>query len=163
MPFQPGGAAGLRAAFGMTEETFEKDDDSNGHIRFVTAASNLRATNYGARPLKKTQNNSTTTTEQPLQEKPTAKLAPLLDTRPTDFPAPTATAARNFTKDPAHPTSAAKPNRHAPATFPRQPATTAPHHRSRNDNNTPTTPSAHRQFTTLLAARLAERARRRSG
>jgi ubiquitin-activating enzyme E1 len=26
---------------------FEKDDDSNGHIDFVTSASNLRATNYG--------------------------------------------------------------------------------------------------------------------
>ena len=28
-------------------EAFEKDDDSNGHIAFITAASNLRARNYG--------------------------------------------------------------------------------------------------------------------
>ena len=29
---------------------FEKDDDSNGHVDFVTAASNLRATSYGIPP-----------------------------------------------------------------------------------------------------------------
>jgi len=33
----------LRAA----PESFEKDDDSNGHMEFITAASNLRAANYG--------------------------------------------------------------------------------------------------------------------
>ena len=37
----------LAAAFAAQEETFEKDDDANGHIDFITAASNLRATNYG--------------------------------------------------------------------------------------------------------------------
>lgn len=30
----------------MKELTFEKDDDSNGHVDFITAASNLRATMY---------------------------------------------------------------------------------------------------------------------
>ena len=30
----------------LNTETFEKDDDSNSHIDFITAASNLRATNY---------------------------------------------------------------------------------------------------------------------
>ena len=28
-------------------QTFEKDDDSNGHMQFIAAASNLRAANYG--------------------------------------------------------------------------------------------------------------------
>ena len=31
-------------------EDFEKDDDSNGHMDFITAASNLRAANYGIPP-----------------------------------------------------------------------------------------------------------------
>lgn len=31
----------------MLPAEFEKDDDSNGHIDFITAASNLRATMYG--------------------------------------------------------------------------------------------------------------------
>jgi ubiquitin-activating enzyme E1 len=35
--------ADLRA----TPESFEKDDDSNGHMDFITTASNLRAANYG--------------------------------------------------------------------------------------------------------------------
>ncbi|KAJ2162987.1 E1 ubiquitin-activating protein [Coemansia sp. RSA 552] len=38
--------AGLR----LDPADFEKDDDSNFHIDFVTAASNLRATNYGISP-----------------------------------------------------------------------------------------------------------------
>ena len=31
-------------------ESFEKDDDTNGHMAFITAASNLRAANYGIPP-----------------------------------------------------------------------------------------------------------------
>eukprot|EP00672_Neobodo_designis_P022555 CAMPEP_0174828300 /NCGR_PEP_ID=MMETSP1114-20130205/1243_1 /TAXON_ID=312471 /ORGANISM="Neobodo designis, Strain CCAP 1951/1" /LENGTH=1030 /DNA_ID=CAMNT_0016062013 /DNA_START=130 /DNA_END=3222 /DNA_ORIENTATION=+ len=31
----------------IAPEEFEKDDDANGHIDFITATSNLRATNYG--------------------------------------------------------------------------------------------------------------------
>jgi ubiquitin-activating enzyme E1 len=31
-------------------ESFEKDDDANGHMEFVTCASNLRAANYGIPP-----------------------------------------------------------------------------------------------------------------
>ena len=38
----PSSLAGLRLA----PVDFEKDDDSNHHIDFITAASNLRATNY---------------------------------------------------------------------------------------------------------------------
>jgi ubiquitin-activating enzyme E1 len=34
---------------------FEKDDDSNGHIAFVTAASNLRAMSYGIPPVNRLQ------------------------------------------------------------------------------------------------------------
>jgi ubiquitin-activating enzyme E1 len=34
---------------------FEKDDDSNGHVDFVTAASNLRAANYGIPPATRLQ------------------------------------------------------------------------------------------------------------
>ncbi|KAH0627077.1 hypothetical protein JD844_002460 [Phrynosoma platyrhinos] len=34
----------------MKELTFEKDDDSNGHIDFITAASNLRARMYNIEP-----------------------------------------------------------------------------------------------------------------
>uniref|UniRef100_A0A8D2KR09 E1 ubiquitin-activating enzyme n=1 Tax=Varanus komodoensis TaxID=61221 RepID=A0A8D2KR09_VARKO len=34
----------------MKELTFEKDDDSNGHIDFITAASNLRAKMYNIEP-----------------------------------------------------------------------------------------------------------------
>jgi len=32
-------------------ELFEKDDDSNGHIKFITIASNQRALNYGIEPV----------------------------------------------------------------------------------------------------------------
>lgn len=39
------GAQKLTAALGVA--LFEKDDDTNGHIDFITAASNLRATMYG--------------------------------------------------------------------------------------------------------------------
>ncbi|KAF8665805.1 hypothetical protein AX16_000249 [Volvariella volvacea WC 439] len=35
------------AGYRMTPVEFEKDDDTNHHIDFITAASNLRATNYG--------------------------------------------------------------------------------------------------------------------
>lgn len=34
----------------MTPAEFEKDDDTNFHIDFITAASNLRAINYGITP-----------------------------------------------------------------------------------------------------------------
>jgi len=34
------------AGFRLTPVEFEKDDDTNHHIDFITAASNLRATNY---------------------------------------------------------------------------------------------------------------------
>lgn len=34
----------------MKELNFEKDDDSNGHIDFITAASNLRAKMYNIEP-----------------------------------------------------------------------------------------------------------------
>lgn len=39
------GASGL-AGYQMTPLEFEKDDDTNHHIDFITACSNLRATNY---------------------------------------------------------------------------------------------------------------------
>ena len=35
------------AGFRLKPVDFEKDDDSNHHIDFITAASNLRAKNYG--------------------------------------------------------------------------------------------------------------------
>lgn len=35
----------------MQVSEFEKDDDANGHVAFVTAASNLRALNYGIAPV----------------------------------------------------------------------------------------------------------------
>ena len=35
------------AGFRLAPVDFEKDDDSNHHIDFITAASNLRAANYG--------------------------------------------------------------------------------------------------------------------
>lgn len=38
------------AAHRVTPEAFEKDDDANGHMAFITAASNLRAANYGIPP-----------------------------------------------------------------------------------------------------------------
>ena len=40
------------AGLGLTlfEDEFEKDDDANFHIAFITAASNLRATGYGIAP-----------------------------------------------------------------------------------------------------------------
>ncbi|OMH84577.1 Ubiquitin-activating enzyme E1 1 [Zancudomyces culisetae] len=40
----------LFASFRMAPADFEKDDDTNFHIDFVTAASNLRAANYGIKP-----------------------------------------------------------------------------------------------------------------
>lgn len=36
-------------------ETFEKDRDENGHMDFITAASNLRAINYGIAPADRLQ------------------------------------------------------------------------------------------------------------
>lgn len=36
--------------FSTIPEIFEKDQDENGHIDFVTSASNLRAVNYGIAP-----------------------------------------------------------------------------------------------------------------
>jgi ubiquitin-activating enzyme E1 len=38
------------AGFRLNPSEFEKDDDSNFHIDFITAASNLRALNYGITP-----------------------------------------------------------------------------------------------------------------
>ncbi|KAI8149195.1 ubiquitin-activating emzyme E1 [Fennellomyces sp. T-0311] len=38
------------AGFRLTPAEFEKDDDTNFHIDFITAASNLRAINYGINP-----------------------------------------------------------------------------------------------------------------
>ncbi|OCF60450.1 ubiquitin-activating enzyme E1 [Kwoniella mangroviensis CBS 10435] len=38
------------AGFRLQPVDFEKDDDTNHHIDFITAASNLRATNYGITP-----------------------------------------------------------------------------------------------------------------
>ena len=38
------------AGFRLVPVDFEKDDDTNHHIDFITAASNLRATNYGITP-----------------------------------------------------------------------------------------------------------------
>jgi ubiquitin-activating enzyme E1 len=38
------------SGFKLTPVEFEKDDDSNHHIDFITAASNLRALNYGIEP-----------------------------------------------------------------------------------------------------------------
>lgn len=35
------------AGYRLSPVDFEKDDDSNHHIDFITAASNLRAMNYG--------------------------------------------------------------------------------------------------------------------
>ena len=43
---QPSTLAGFR----LTPVEFEKDDDTNHHIDFITAASNLRAVNYGISP-----------------------------------------------------------------------------------------------------------------
>ncbi|KAI9323377.1 ubiquitin-activating emzyme E1 [Dichotomocladium elegans] len=43
---EPSTFAGLR----LIPAEFEKDDDSNFHIDFITAASNLRALNYGIQP-----------------------------------------------------------------------------------------------------------------
>lgn len=45
-----GGGGSLSSRFGASEEIFEKDDDSNGHIDFITSASNLRASNYRIPP-----------------------------------------------------------------------------------------------------------------
>lgn len=38
------------AGFRLSPAEFEKDDDSNFHIDFITAMSNLRAINYGIQP-----------------------------------------------------------------------------------------------------------------
>jgi len=43
---QPSSLAGYR----MVPAEFEKDDDTNFHMDFITAASNLRALNYGIKP-----------------------------------------------------------------------------------------------------------------
>ncbi|CAM9883600.1 unnamed protein product, partial [Ectocarpus sp. 8 AP-2014] len=40
-----GGGEGARRP--LQPADFEKDDDLNGHVDFITAASNLRASNYG--------------------------------------------------------------------------------------------------------------------
>ncbi|EFI27654.1 ubiquitin activating enzyme [Coprinopsis cinerea okayama7 len=41
------------AGYRLTPVEFEKDDDTNHHIDFITAASNLRAMNYGINPADK--------------------------------------------------------------------------------------------------------------
>ncbi|TIA74399.1 hypothetical protein E3P92_01288 [Wallemia ichthyophaga] len=41
------------AGFRLTPVEFEKDDDSNHHIDFINAASNLRAANYGITPAER--------------------------------------------------------------------------------------------------------------
>jgi len=41
-----GGAEGLRSRVKLTAVEFEKDDDTNHHIDFITAAANLRARNF---------------------------------------------------------------------------------------------------------------------
>ncbi|GAA6062612.1 hypothetical protein JCM10212_002206 [Sporobolomyces blumeae] len=46
---QPSSLAGYR----MVPAEFEKDDDTNHHMDFITAASNLRAMNYGIAPADK--------------------------------------------------------------------------------------------------------------
>lgn len=46
---------GRAGKFGTVPQIFEKDDDANGHIDFVTAASNLRAINYGIAPADRLQ------------------------------------------------------------------------------------------------------------
>lgn len=38
------------AGYRLTPVEFEKDDDTNHHIDFITAASNLRAANYNINP-----------------------------------------------------------------------------------------------------------------
>lgn len=48
---KPGRVARMRAAkLAAVPQAFEKDDDSNGHLDFITAASNLRAECYGIPP-----------------------------------------------------------------------------------------------------------------
>lgn len=41
------------AGYRLNPVEFEKDDDTNHHIDFITAASNLRAMNYGINPADK--------------------------------------------------------------------------------------------------------------
>lgn len=43
-------SASSLAGFRLTPADFEKDDDSNFHIDYITASSNLRAINYGLQP-----------------------------------------------------------------------------------------------------------------
>ncbi len=43
------------AGFRLQPIEMEKDDDTNHHMDFITAASNLRATNYGISPADKHQ------------------------------------------------------------------------------------------------------------
>lgn len=45
---QPSSLAGYR----MVPAEFEKDDDTNHHMDFITAASNLRALNYGIKTVR---------------------------------------------------------------------------------------------------------------
>eukprot|EP00038_Savillea_parva_P007534 m.170818 g.170818 ORF g.170818 m.170818 type:complete len:1074 (+) comp13295_c0_seq1:93-3314(+) len=45
------GAAGAAGAPSLSNAIFEKDDDGNGHIDFITATSNLRAAMYGIAPV----------------------------------------------------------------------------------------------------------------
>jgi hypothetical protein len=41
------------AGYSVTPQDFEKDDDSNFHMDFITAASNCRALNYAIEPADK--------------------------------------------------------------------------------------------------------------
>lgn len=54
----------------MLPETFEKDQDANGHMAFITAASNLRAINYGIAPADRLQ------VRAPLPTQPSSANAP---------------------------------------------------------------------------------------
>ena len=46
---------GLPAGFGVVPDEFEKDDDSNFHMDFISAFGNLRARNYGIEEIEKFQ------------------------------------------------------------------------------------------------------------
>lgn len=50
-----GRIVGRAGKFSAIPQIFEKDDDANGHIDFVTAASSLRAVNYGIAPADRLQ------------------------------------------------------------------------------------------------------------
>ncbi|XP_014675916.1 PREDICTED: ubiquitin-like modifier-activating enzyme 6 [Priapulus caudatus] len=64
--------------------TFEKDDDSNGHVDFMTAVSNLRACMYGIEPVDRLKSDSNRDSKSDCKSKPSLRACTHRASRPPE-------------------------------------------------------------------------------